>query len=99
MYAVAPLCTTFRPSVLKLIPNPAPGKPFPVPDEGSDESEGVVLFEADIQPSDSEDMWVAVHIENANSVGWVVGGFTTSQDDGSLVINKSGAISLSFVLH
>jgi hypothetical protein len=90
-----PSCTTLSPDALKLIPNPIPGKPFPVPDEGSDESEGVVVFEADVQPSDRDYMWVAVHIEAANGAGWIIGGFAPSQDNGGVVVSKTGATGLS----
>ncbi|KAL0950184.1 hypothetical protein HGRIS_010177 [Hohenbuehelia grisea] len=73
-------CRSLPPVVLKLIPNPVPGKTFPVPHEGTDESEGVVLFEADIpgaQKSDQGDRYVSVTIESADGRGWVVGGFKT----------------------
>jgi len=98
MHFVPPSCTTLSPSALKLIPNPIPGKPFPVPDEGSDESEGVVLFEADVQAANPEGMWVAVHIEDANNVGWVVGGFTPPQDNGGVVASKAHPVGLSFMV-
>jgi len=52
-------CEALHPTAQKLIPNPIPGRVFPVPKEGSDESEGVVLFEANLPPSSSE-QWVAV---------------------------------------
>jgi len=91
-------CTTLAPSALKLLPNPIAGKPFPVPDEGSDESEGVVLFEADVQPSDPEIMWVAVRTEDANNAGWVVAGFSPPRDNGGVVASKARAIGLSFVM-
>jgi pimeloyl-ACP methyl ester carboxylesterase len=70
-------CTPLEPSTLKLLPSPIPGKPFPVPDEGSDESEGVVLFEATVPrtPSDAEDAWIGVHVDAAGEDGWVFGGF------------------------
>jgi GPI inositol-deacylase len=66
-------CHPLGADVLKLVPNPRPGKSFPVPDEGSDESEGVVVYEADISLAT---VWgIAVRIENADGRGWVVGGF------------------------
>ncbi|KAK7049752.1 GPI inositol deacylase [Paramarasmius palmivorus] len=68
-------CNRLTPSVHKLIPNPVPGKTFPVPHEGSDESEGVVLFEADVpSPSNAEQTWIAVHTIRAEGDGWVLGG-------------------------
>lgn len=92
-----PSCTTLAPSALNLLPNPIAGKPFPVPDEGSDESEGVVLFEADIQPSDPESTWVAVHTEDANNAGWIVGGFSPPWDNGGVVTSNAHPIGSSFV--
>lgn len=68
-------CTGLKPSVLKLIPNPIPGRPFPLPDEESDESEGVVVFEADVSIFNQSS--VAVRIDNADGRGWIVGGFVT----------------------
>ncbi|KAJ4479140.1 PGAP1-like protein-domain-containing protein [Lentinula aciculospora] len=72
-------CNTLRPLVHKLVPNPIPGNIFPVPQQGTDESEGVVVFEADvILESNSEAQWVAVNIERAGGDGWVVGGFVSA---------------------
>ncbi len=70
-------CTRMIPSSLKLVPSPIPGRPFPVPDEGSDESEGVVVFEADIEVTG--DMRVAVKVEGADGRGWIVGGFVQQE--------------------
>lgn len=77
-------CLSMVASAHKLIPNPAPGKSFPVPDEGSDESEGVVLFETDI--SASETGWAAVTLEGSDGRGWVVAGFT--QDGGNTIFDS-----------
>ncbi|KAJ7693919.1 GPI-inositol-deacylase [Mycena rosella] len=71
-------CETFRPSVLKLIPSPIPGRPFPIPKEGSDESEGIVLFEGDI-PSGSAGKWVGVRMENGQGEGWITGGLAIDE--------------------
>ncbi|KAL1721710.1 PGAP1-like protein-domain-containing protein [Schizophyllum commune] len=75
-------CISLPPTALKLIPNPIPGKPFPVPSEGTDESEGVVLYEAEVNSAEddinyTEDTarWIAVNVENADGRGWVVGGW------------------------
>jgi len=75
---VRPLpCIPLEPSNLKLLPSPIPGKPFPVPDEGSDESEGVVLFEAALPHTllDAEDAWIGIQVNAAGEDGWVLGGF------------------------
>lgn len=68
------LCNSLAPASLKLLPTPIPGKPFPVPDEGTDESEGIVFFEAEL-PHGVES-WVGVTVDAGNDGrGWVVGGF------------------------
>ncbi|KAG2134442.1 PGAP1-like protein-domain-containing protein [Suillus bovinus] len=90
-------CVSLEPSTLKLLPSPIPGKPFPVPDEGSDESEGVVLFEATVPrtPSDADDAWIGVHVNAAGEDGWVFGGFdetrTFQSDIGVFDIVAGGA--------
>ncbi|EIW76288.1 PGAP1-domain-containing protein [Coniophora puteana RWD-64-598 SS2] len=76
--AAPPACQSLPPTTLKLLPHPIPGKSFPVPDEGSDESEGVVLFEVDVPPYLGEGEWVGVHIEGHEG-GWVIGGFERSE--------------------
>ncbi|KAF7792832.1 hypothetical protein EIP86_003933 [Pleurotus ostreatoroseus] len=80
-------CNSVKPSVLKLIPAPVPGQPFPVPDEGSDESEGVVLFEAQVPVSSGSS--VALRVENADGRGWVVGGFDVMDE----AVNDASAIA------
>lgn len=70
-------CNPLEPSVLKLVPSPQPGRPFPVPDEGSDESEGVVVFEAEL-PSNAMES-IAVKVEYGDGRGWIVGGFLKSE--------------------
>ncbi|KAJ3826754.1 PGAP1-like protein-domain-containing protein [Lentinula raphanica] len=76
-------CDTLQPSVHKLIPNPLPGNVFPIPAQGTDESEGVVVFEADVTTEsnfETQSLWVAVNIEQAEGDGWVVGGFTSANE-------------------
>lgn len=88
-----PRCISLKPSILKLIPNPVIGQTFPVPDEGSDESEGVVLLEADVPETNSPNIrWVGVKIEDASGKGWVVGGFSPTKQ----VINNIGTTSKYF---
>lgn len=70
-------CSPLLPTTLKLLPAPIPGSPFPVPDEGSDESEGVVLFEADITLHSGQS--IAVTVESGDRHGWVFGGFAESE--------------------
>lgn len=90
-----PSCTSLIPTGLKLIPNPVPGTSFPVPDEGSDESEGVVVFEADVLTLPSDDTWVAVHIDGASGDGWIVGGFAASPE---IITNDASALCTNTVL-
>jgi glycosylphosphatidylinositol deacylase len=76
-----PSCESLVPTTLKLIPNPTPGQTFPVPHEGSDESDGVVLYEAEIPVTYNveEGSWIGVRIAHADGRGWVVGGFSEDQ--------------------
>ncbi|KAF7302057.1 GPI inositol-deacylase [Mycena indigotica] len=82
-------CSEQPPSVLKLLPSPILGGPFPIPKEGSDESEGVVLFEADIDPNSS---WVGVKMENGRGEGWIVGDFVPDEP----VVNDVRTLQLFF---
>lgn len=68
-------CEPLRPTTLKLIPNPASGTIFPVPKEGTDESEGVVLFEGHITISPKESRYIAVRVESTTESGWLYAGF------------------------
>jgi len=68
-------CAPLHSETLKLIPNPPAKKVFPVPLEGSDESEGVVLFEAEIPPPQNPaNRWIGVVVEDADGRGWIAGG-------------------------
>jgi len=81
---VSPRCGSLKPTILKLVPNPLPGQTFPVPHEGSDESEGVVFYEADIPLLDIEatstSRWVGVRVEGTDGTGWLVGGFSLGDE-------------------
>ncbi|EFI27764.1 GPI inositol-deacylase [Coprinopsis cinerea okayama7 len=81
-------CTPLPPTVLKLLPSPIPGKPFPVPKEGSDESTGVVVFEADLSSAELE--YVIIKVENADGRGWLL----ASIEEASIVSTDGGMISL-----
>ncbi|RXW25456.1 hypothetical protein EST38_g427 [Candolleomyces aberdarensis] len=74
-------CTPFRPDTLKLLPTPAPKKPFPVPHEGSDESEGVVLLEAQLDGLSEDTTHLAVKIEQGDGRGWVIADFADEHDE------------------
>lgn len=69
-------CTILQPTSLRLIPNPAIDRQFPLPHEGVDESEGVVVFEGNV-PSMRDEGWVAVWVRDGSGDerGWVRGGF------------------------
>lgn len=77
------VCHMLKPSSLKLIPNPLPGTTFPMPEEGSDESEGVVVFETDIQSVEEDTTgmkrWLGIRVMDADGRGWVVGGFAPEE--------------------
>ena len=78
--AVPPSCEELHPSSLKLIPNPSPEKPFPVPHEGVDESEGIVVFEAALpRRSGDEHRWVAVAYSSNEERGWILGAFVEDE--------------------
>lgn len=67
-------CAPLPPKIVRLVPNPDPEKVFPAPGEGSDESEGVVLYEADLSSLHSSyNQWIAVRLDRADAVGWIVG--------------------------
>jgi len=71
-------CVPLEPTTLRLLPSPRSGQPFPIPEEGSDESEGVVLFGAEIPPG--AEGWVGISIDAGEQAGgWVVGGFDTRE--------------------
>ncbi|KIK96129.1 hypothetical protein PAXRUDRAFT_139136 [Paxillus rubicundulus Ve08.2h10] len=85
------VCIPLIPTTLKLLPSPIPGKPFPAPDEGSDESEGVVLFEAQVPRGVGG--WVGVSVDaGEDGGGWVVGGFDRRRD----VESEIGLLGLIF---
>ncbi|KAL4076355.1 PGAP1-like protein-domain-containing protein [Scleroderma citrinum] len=84
-------CVPLEPTTLRLLPSPRARQPFPVPEEGSDESDGVVLFEAEI-PSATEG-WVGVSVDAGEQAGgWVVGGF----DSREILTNNVGLAALVF---
>ena len=74
-----PNCHPLRPTLLRLIPNPVSGHPFPNPGEGSDESEGVVVYEAEVTSIPEGDHWLGVQIKNGDGRGWIIGGFSHEQ--------------------
>ena len=79
-YSSSPVCEELHPSSLKLIPNPSLEKPFPVPHEGVDESEGVVVFEAVLsERKGDEHRWVAVAYSTNEARGWILGDFVENE--------------------
>ncbi|EPQ59202.1 PGAP1-domain-containing protein [Gloeophyllum trabeum ATCC 11539] len=79
-------CKPLQPATLKLIPNPTLTQPFPSPDEGTDESEGVVMFSADIP--ETHEGQVAVRLEEAAGTGWIVAAI----EERSTIVNTAGWI-------
>lgn len=67
-------CSILNPSKLRLLPETHINRQFPVPKAGSDESEGVALFEAELSPH-SQGSWIAVQVSGADGRGWLSGGF------------------------
>jgi hypothetical protein len=74
------------------MPNPVPGKPFPVPHEGSDESDGVVLYEAHI-PQIGGHHWIGVAVDDVNGQGWIVAGLDSKKP----VVSKASTFCQSFL--
>jgi glycosylphosphatidylinositol deacylase len=74
-----PTCEEWHPTTLKLIPNGSPEKLFPVPHEGVDESEGVVVFEAALPERDDKHRWIAVAYTTNEERGWIVGDFVQDE--------------------
>lgn len=90
-------CGLLTPSSLKLIPNPVPGELFPLPHEGIDESEGVVMFKAIIpveRPS-SQDEWVSLRVQNEGREGWVI----ASIENQHQYISHAGAFSTLILIY
>lgn len=63
-------CEPLLPSVLRLIPNPRNSKNFSVATEGVDESDGVVVFRADVSHLD-EGAWILLEVKGDASPGWL----------------------------
>ncbi|KAI9510783.1 PGAP1-like protein-domain-containing protein [Russula earlei] len=74
-----PACEEWHPTILKLIPNASPEKSFPVPNEGVDESEGVIVFEAVLPERSDQHRWVAVAYSTSEKRGWILGDFVTDE--------------------
>jgi hypothetical protein len=74
-----PACEEWHPTNLKLIPNTSPERPFPVPHEGVDESEGVVVFEAVLPEHDHQHRWVAITYSTDEERGWILGDFVNDR--------------------
>ena len=76
----APRCVTLKPDMLKLIPDPGSGRVFPVPDEGSDESEGTVLYESRVPYIEAEEQqWIGIKVDGANGQGWITAGLSADK--------------------
>lgn len=78
-------CSPLMPTTLKLLPKPIPGEPFPRPrlnshpsSGGVDESEGIALYEAEVEPSFGR--WVGVKADNGEDESWVVAGFNHKEE-------------------
>lgn len=92
-------CDSLEPNTLKLIPRPIAGEPFPSPrivsDSGSggvDESDGVVLYEAETIPPHGR--WIGIKVENGEGEGWVVAGFNHKEAITSVIPTTCTSIGL-----
>ncbi|KAF9782201.1 PGAP1-like protein-domain-containing protein [Thelephora terrestris] len=85
-------CVPIPPTALYLLPVTHPHQEFPVSGAGSDETEGIALFDGKI-PANSADSWVAIKVDGANGGGWVIGGFT---DDSYLVRSDASTFAVLF---
>ncbi|EJD01013.1 PGAP1-domain-containing protein [Fomitiporia mediterranea MF3/22] len=76
-----PICNTVHPTSLRLIPNPDSTKPFPIPKEGVDESEGVVVLTADLPPNYGEtfEEWLQIDVHSETSRAWVTASIEDAQ--------------------
>lgn len=83
-----------KPDEHRLIPNPAYGKTFPVPKQGSDESEGVVLFQ--VAGSTISGRWVGIRVDEASGSGWILGDF---DDAATIVVDTSLLGMCPFIPH
>ncbi|KAF8622170.1 hypothetical protein AX15_007285 [Amanita polypyramis BW_CC] len=82
-------CYPLRPTALRLIPNPVPGHKFPVTGEGTDESEGVVVYEAEVAGLSEGVHWLGVQVEDGDGRGWIVGGFNYEKISDLKISTKS----------
>lgn len=92
-------CDSLKPDTLKLIPRPIAGEPFPSPrialdldSGGVDESDGVVLYEADTIPPHGQ--WIGIKVENGEGLGWVVAGFNHKEAITSVILTTCTSIGL-----
>ncbi|KAF9534116.1 GPI-inositol-deacylase [Crepidotus variabilis] len=80
-HLISAQCSVLKPGALRLIPNPAPGSTFPSPEDGSDESEGVVLYEAPLPSTsqESQGRWIGIKTTGGDGRGWVVAGLNRNK--------------------
>lgn len=72
-------CWPLHATTHKLIPHPVPGRVFPVPNEGSGESEGVVLYQVDYASFGVGDR-IAIDVEHAEGQGWLAAEFSNASE-------------------
>ena len=90
-------CVTLKPDILKLIPNPISGRVFPVPSEGSDESEGTVLYESHVPYIETtEEQWIGVKVDGADGRGWIAAGLSVDRPVLSAVSTSCMRILLTY---
>lgn len=97
-------CLPLQPHSLKLIPNPSLGTSFPIPEEGVDESDGVVRFEAIVDAEDAVasnvEEWIGVEVRGeGDSRSWVVGGIEQERVEVSNVGKFGEEVVCAVLLH
>jgi len=92
-------CTPQIPVTFKLIPQPIPGQPFPRPrlqsdpiSGGTDESDGVVYYEAEV--TQRQGKWVGIEVANGTGEGWIVAEFNRKQTTTSRISTLCTSIGL-----
>ena len=90
-------CVTLNPEVLKLIPNPISGRVFPVQGEGSDESEGTVLYESHVPYIETGKQWIGVKVDGAEGQGWIAAGLSIDRPVLSAVSTSCMRLLLTYM--
>jgi glycosylphosphatidylinositol deacylase len=83
-------CKILDSSSLRLLPSSQLNQKFPIPRAGTDEGDGIVLFEAELPTYPAGESWVAVKVDGADGRGWLSGGFIDPDDVNVVEIKTTG---------